>query len=1053
MTRLGYLALAAALSLAAEPRAPVLVIRAGALAVVVSPHGVLTEVPAGGLATVDGAGIALARGAFSEWFGVSHAAPDGGRGRSEFVGLGRWRDWARRRPVVSQSASASGEMATTIARGGDLEVRTEFSFAPASPYLVVRVTVTNRGDTMHRDVRYTREWRGAGIIGGTIAPGARGLAPAPRDVARQHWSFDDLPPGGSSGLILAYEILGAHETRGLPRRLTAAADEVPLALWSSALFPDGLPIGATNGVSWGDYDADGHIDLFAFQSGHLWRNLSGAGWALAADLDALLPAAGWRYGSSFGDYDNDGLPDIATEPRIFEGDDRLHLMKNLGGGPFFTDVAADTGVIDVQPWGDSETLCWGDVDADGQLDLFVPIYAEWTDGGPGNFFLHNQGPTGPNGAHRFVERSAASGLDNPPGTARPEGAQFTDVDFDGDLDLFSSGTIHRNVSARGAPSFEALSVEESGVGLWDALDEGAVFFDHDLDGDDDLIVAYVQHGVMIWENRGEGTFFEAEGIVEDPFIGLNLGLSAEDWDNDGDVDFTTRQVFRQNMLVEEGSPRFAVAPHQIPAGHLASATPAWGDWDADGDLDCALGNWAFEGHFYENITHTAATPAPERRHLSVRIVRDAPSVPRGLEVEYGAAAEIHLKNATDSFRRRKFTASGHGYLNQNQYALHFALPADPLPADPNEDLRFDVTVDFPALPGEGMWRIDRHVNPALGDIDLAGLQDRKIQVSRCGVAVVNGMEHAPIPLASPVLHTAPAAQRGAVPAAVGAQTEAVSGATAPAPASWVGLVFDTLAATGPLRITEIILDGQLDAPAPCSQPFNIALWDVTHAPAVTLVPGRRLVRMTSARNNRSRFPVDIVLAPGRIYRLVAKVRDVVAWPAAAPVEGPLETRGFIVYDDHAPCAGARVFLTEPDPRTAALSIRYAAVPADEALDPIGDDLILHVEDGHPVLSWPDIGAAGYHVGKCSAASGPCAPAVFAGTADPTWTDTDVTPDPGEILWYQVHAVNACTFATGIPDSGAPSAARAPCGAYPCGAAAPAAGLSGPGARRASSPPR
>jgi len=1030
MKRFGALAFATALSLAAEP-APDLEIRAGARSVAVSPHGVLTGISGHELSTVDGRRVTLTRG-FSEWFGVSHAAADGA-GRVEFVGLGRSRDWARRSPVAPLHASVAGGSATALVRAGDLEVRTEFSFAPTLRYLVMRVTVTNRGNTTLKDVRYSREWRGAGIIGGTVAPGVRDLAPSPRDIARQLWWLDDLAPGGSSGLILAYESGEAHEASG-SGRMTAAAGDVPLALWSSAEFPDGLPIGATNGISWGDYDADGHIDLFSFQSGHLWRNLGGAGWALAADLDAALPAAEWRYGSSFGDYDNDGLPDIATEPRIFVGDDKLHLMKNMGGA-VFADVAGDTAIVDVQPWGDSETLGWADVDSDGYLDLFIPIYPAWTAGGPGNFFLHNQGPTGPDGACRFVEASAAAGLDNPPGTARPEGAQFADVDFDGDLDLFSSGTIHRNVSVRGAPSFVALSEQESGVGLHAALDEGAAFFDYDLDGDDDLVVAYVQHGVTIWENRGEGTFFEATGIVDDPFIGLNLGLSAEDWDNDGDVDFTTRQVFRRNMLMEEGSRHFAVAPHQIPDEHLTSATPAWGDWDADGDLDCALGNWSFEGHFYENVTHTTATPVQDRRHVSVRIVRDAPWLPRGLEVEYGAAAEIHLNDATDAIRRRKFTASGHGYLNQNQYSLHFALPADPLPADPNENLRFDVTVDFPGLPAEGVWRVDRHVNPALGGIDLAGLADRQIQVSRCGGAIVNGVAHPPIPLASPALHTAPA-RRAEAAAAKGGRAQSglaqsAGSARAPAPASWIGLVFDTLAASGPLRIKEIILDGQLDPPVTCSEPFNIAVWDVTNAPDVTLVPGGRLTSATSARNNRSRIPADIVLAPGRRYRLVAKVSDIIVWSAeSAPSEGPLTTGGHVAYDDGAPCSGTQVFLAEPDPRTAALSIRWVPVPANETLDPIGDGLAVQLQGGYPVLSWPDVGAAGYHVGRCSAAPGPCTPAAVAATAAQTWTDMQVTPDPGEVFWYQVSAVNACTFTTGIPAAAPAAAAAAPIRAAP-----------------------
>ena len=48
--------------------------------------------------------------------------------------------------------------------------------------------------------------------------------------------------------------------RSLPQ---ARADEVPLSLWHDESHPAGLDVGAANGVSWGDYDADGWVDLFA----------------------------------------------------------------------------------------------------------------------------------------------------------------------------------------------------------------------------------------------------------------------------------------------------------------------------------------------------------------------------------------------------------------------------------------------------------------------------------------------------------------------------------------------------------------------------------------------------------------------------------------------------------------------------------------------------------------------------------------------------------------------------------------------------------------------
>lgn len=783
----------------------------------------------------------------------------------------------------------------------------------------------------------------------------------------------------------------------------ALADDVPLSLWTNGDYPSGLPIGATNGISWGDYDADGYIDIFACQSGNLWRNLGGLSWELAANLEGVMPATERRYGASFGDYNNDGLPDIGTEPRVpFWGDDKMHLLKNLGGGPNFVDVAGDPAIIDVQPYNNGETLCWGDVDGDRNLDAFLPVYPS----GPGNFFLYNLGPTGPGGAYRFTEMSGPAGLGNPAGTARPEGAQFVDVDFDGDIDLFSNGTLYQNVSTPGMPLFDALPESSSGIGLRDSIDEGAMFFDYDLDGDQDLFVVYSVDGVRIWENYGDGTFFPASvAIVDDPLDGLNLGLSAEDWDNDGDIDFTTREVFRRNRLIEDGTRHFTVATHSIPYLQISEATPAWGDWDKDGDLDCALGNWGYIGNFYENTLYTPATSLADRRHLRIRALGDSTAVPAGLETEYGAVAELHLLDGTDNLRRRKFVASSHGYLNQNEYTLHFALPPDPEATDPAEDWHLDLSVDFPGQPDLGLWRVDKHVNPALGDLNLADLADREIKVYRCGGVMIDGAVHEPLPLASTRLTTS------AGGLALPTTSTPLPEPTPTAGGNWfVGLAFDTLGATESVRVHEIILDGQLGPTVPCGgggSQANLMLWDVTDPVSPGLVPGALLERTTSTRNRRSYIRTDFVLPAGREYRLVARVTEYRGTTIGAPViQGPVTIQGGTLYKDAGDCSGAEVALALVDPTISFLALRFSAVPDDTRLDPLGDSLRVDRDPGlNPVLSWSDPQAAAYRVLRCNATSGACAPSAQATTVTSGYTDTD---SGDSHLWYLVKAVNACS---------------------------------------------
>src|SRR6185295_19827682 len=101
-----------------------------------------------------------------------------------------------------------------------------------------------------------------------------------------------------------------------------------------------------------------------------------------------------------------------------------------------------------------------------------------------------------------------------------------------------------------------------------------------------------------------------------------------------------------------------------PDADITSATPAWGDLDRDGDLDSALGNWfGPTGHIYENTTYDATTPDDQRRYIRVRPMRASSTFTGGLETEMGASAEVIVHAATGTFRHRRFSASGSGYLN------------------------------------------------------------------------------------------------------------------------------------------------------------------------------------------------------------------------------------------------------------------------------------------------------------------------------------------------------------------------------------------------------
>jgi hypothetical protein len=705
--------------------------------------------------------------------------------------------------------------------------------------------------------------------------------------------------------------------------LPATAQDLKVSLWRNPTWPNGLDIERSGGISFGDLDADGWVDFFGARSGELWHNLGGQDWEVWRNL---LPLLG-RYGCAIGDFNMDGYPDIATETRGTVPE-KVQVLRNTGTLPFFINVMRP-GVVDEVPWGNCETNLWADVDFDGDPDLFVPVYPPWVGmtGSPGNFFLQNMGPTGPAGEHRFLELSREVGLDNIPGTDRPEGAEFCDVDGDGDLDLYCNGTLYQNRSSFGAPMFMPLGTPASGIPGRSTTDEGLFFFDYDLDGDFDLLISWCADlMIRIIESNGDGTFFLTNSnVIEKNGGKFCLGVSHADWDNDGDIDISTQEVFRRNMFVETGQRRFVVATHPIPPGNLQNTVNSWADWDKDGDLDLCIGAFgSVRGFFYDNTLYDANTPADQRRFVRIRVVMDAPGVPFGLANEYGASVEIAVEGDVTGHRRRQLVTSSGGYINQNEYTLHFALPPDPVPTDPDQDIYFSVAVDLPSDPSVGLRRIDRHVNPRLARIPLAHLDDREITVYRSGMVVVDGCEFPPHAAAQAVLVTS---TNGLIQTTNSAPLVPPVGA--PGSDWYVGLAFDTAPGPSHVRVQEVILDGRIGpgARACGAGKAEIVFWDVSDPASPFVVPGGTFDVDRRIRNDRNAYPVSVLLPAARRYRVVARVDELRPTPVKAPlVNGPITVRGGLSFSDPNPCSGLAVANAPRDRKNVYLSLRLAYDP-------------------------------------------------------------------------------------------------------------------------------
>ncbi|MEP7074196.1 MAG: CRTAC1 family protein [Acidobacteriota bacterium] len=147
------------------------------------------------------------------------------------------------------------------------------------------------------------------------------------------------------------------------------------------------------GVTWGDYDGDGKLDLFVtnFDNEHntLYRNLGSKGF-LDVSMESKVgpvsvPYTGW--GTAFSDLDNDGWPDLFVVnghvyPQIELAQSRTQLGfrqqmlldRNLGNGTF--EEISDAAGLRKLPLQSRRGAAFGDLNNDGMVDIVITNLGE-----------------------------------------------------------------------------------------------------------------------------------------------------------------------------------------------------------------------------------------------------------------------------------------------------------------------------------------------------------------------------------------------------------------------------------------------------------------------------------------------------------------------------------------------------------------------------------------------------------------------------------------------------------------------------------------------------
>lgn len=408
---------------------------------------------------------------------------------------------------------------------------------------------------------------------------------------------------------------------------------------SGTAFPaDLLP----NAVAWGDFDADGWLDLLlegypasttSSATSGLWRNnRNGTFSDVTSRLVPSMPLKGNE--TAWGDYDNDGLLDfVSTGP---DGSELLHQDPDRT----FSAATGFTGLA-LRPLTES-SLAWGDSDNDGRLDLLVIGNLRFD--GPGSQVWRNT-------------RGGFTAMSIPDLSALGGGAgAWADYDNDGWLDLLVTGAT--NGSGSGQVS-------------------------------------------QLWHNDGAGTFSEVTARVAPGLPGVTGGAVAwGDYDNDGRLDFLIAGSIEYDMGVSQlwhnnGDGTFSnvtsMAAHlPQPAGKgLWWPQVAWADFDQDGRLDFVIasyasslatgyetsyGLWRNEGDRTNTLptapSNLSAAVSPQRVLLSWATATDAQTPATGLSynVRIGSspgASDVLSAQARDD-GRRLLPAAGNAQMCTNQ---------------------------------------------------------------------------------------------------------------------------------------------------------------------------------------------------------------------------------------------------------------------------------------------------------------------------------------------------------------------------------------------------
>ena len=246
-------------------------------------------------------------------------------------------------------------------------------------------------------------------------------------------------------------------------------------------------------------------DNFPAQSDTLFRNNGDGTFTDVTESAGIYNTAGKGLGVVWGDYNNDGVPDIYVA-----NDSTENFFYHNNGDGTFEEVGFMVGVA-LSENGAAENgmgTAFGDWNNDGWLDLTVTNYAQQT-----NTLYHNDADG------FFTDATATTKTAQLTYPYLGWATAFIDYDNDGYQDLFvANGHLHENLAELGQQgtygqrnllfrnnhngTFTEVS-ETLGPGMkLEDVSRGATFADYDSDGDIDIVVTNSNTAPRLLRNDG-----------------------------------------------------------------------------------------------------------------------------------------------------------------------------------------------------------------------------------------------------------------------------------------------------------------------------------------------------------------------------------------------------------------------------------------------------------------------------------------------------------------------------------------------------------------------